>query len=349
MLYQPLQLRNLELPNRWVMSPMCMYSCENGVVNDFHFTHYVSRAQGGIGLIIVEATGVQPEGRISHGCVGIWNDEQAKALSKIVTYIKENTATKMGIQLAHAGRKASTENGIQLSLAQNGWETVAPSPIPYHEEERIPHELTISEIKNLVKSFQSAAKRAVDAGFDVIEIHAAHGYLLHEFLSPLSNQRKDEYGGSLENRSRFLLEVVDAINEVLDENHPLFVRISATEYAENGWDINESILLAQQLKDRNVDLVDVSTGGNIHGAKIHLESGYQVPFAEKIKNEADIPTGAVGLITSGEQAEEILQSHKADLIFLGRLLLRNPYFPLQHAMDQKETIFMPHQYLRGKI
>ena len=349
MLYQPFKLRNLELPNRWVMSPMCMYSCKEGVVNDFHFAHYVSRAQGGVGLIIVEATGVEPQGRISNGCVGLWNNEQEEALSKIVHYIKENTSTKMGIQLAHAGRKASTQDGIQLSLDQNGWETVAPSPIPYLESERIPHELTVQEIKDIIVKFQSAAKRAINAGFDVIEIHAAHGYLLHEFLSPITNQRTDHYGGCLENRSRFLLEVIDAINEVLDENHPLIVRISATEYAENGWDIHESIMLAKKLKEKNVDLIDVSTGGNIHGVRIPIGPGYQVEFAEKIKNNADIPTGAVGLITTGHQAEEILQKNQADLIFLGRVLLRNPYLPLQYGMEENKDAYIPHQYLRAKI
>ena len=319
------------------------------MVNDFHFTHYVSRAQGGVGLIIVEATGVEPQGRISNGCVGLWNNEQEEALSKIVHYIKENTSTKMGIQLAHAGRKASTQDGIQLSLDQNGWETVAPSPIPYLESERIPHELTVQEIKDIIVKFQSAAKRAINAGFDVIEIHAAHGYLLHEFLSPITNQRTDHYGGCLENRSRFLLEVIDAINEVLDENHPLIVRISATEYAENGWDIHESIMLAKKLKEKNVDLIDVSTGGNIHGVRIPIGPGYQVEFAEKIKNNADIPTGAVGLITTGHQAEEILQKNQADLIFLGRVLLRNPYLPLQYGMEENKDAYIPHQYLRAKI
>ena len=251
---------------------MCMYSAENGVPNDFHFVHYGSRAQGGTGLIIVEATGVVPEGRITNKCTGIWNDEQVEAFQKIVKFVHENSESKIGIQLAHAGRKASTWNGKQISL-EEGWETVAPSPIPYHQSERIPHVLSTEEIKSLVQSFKIAAKRSIDAGFDLVEIHAAHGYLVHQFLSPLSNIRTDEYGGSFENRIRFLLEIVDAVNEVLDENHPLFVRISATDYAENGWDLKQSVELAKILKTKNVDLIDVSSGGNIHGAKITLFDG----------------------------------------------------------------------------
>ena len=347
MLYQPLQLRNVELSNRWVMSPMCMYSAVDGVANDFHFIHYTSRAQGGVGLIIVEATGVNPAGRISNGCLGIWNDEQIAPLKKINDYIHQNTDTKTGIQLAHSGRKGSTKNNLQISL-EEGWETIAPSPIPFQEGERIPHVLTIDEIKNLVEEFKNAAVRSIQAGFDVIEIHAAHGYLFHEFLSPLSNSRTDEYGGTFENRSRFLIEVVDAINSVLDEKHPLFVRISATEYAENGWDIEESVQLAKLLKEKNVDLIDVSTGGNIHGAKITLFDGYQTPHSDRIKSETQIKTGAVGLITTGKFAEEILNENKADLIFVGRELLRNPYLPIQYAMEIKENCAFPQQYARGK-
>lgn len=347
MLYTPIQFRNLEIKNRWVMSPMCMYSSEEGVAKDFHLLHYGSRAQGGTGLLIVEATGVVPEGRITNRCMGIWNDEQAEALSKIVKVVHENSESKIGIQLAHAGRKASTWNGKQTSL-EEGWETVAPSPIPYEETERIPHELTNEEIKNLVQSFRDAAVRAISAGFDLIEIHAAHGYLLHQFLSPLSNQRKDEYGGSFENRIRFLVEVVDAVNEVLDENHPLFVRISGTEYAKNGWDIEESIKLSKILKEHHVDLIDVSSGGNIHGAKINLFDGYQVPLAEAIRKKAEIPTGAVGLIKTAKQAEEILQNKQADLIFVAREILRNPYLPVRGSFKNNDNCFFPPQYERAK-
>ena len=347
-LYSPLKFRNLEIKNRWVMSPMCMYSSENGFANDFHFVHYASRAQGGTGLIIVEATGILPEGRITNKCMGIWNDAQAESLKKIVRFIHENTETKVGIQLAHAGRKASTWNEKQISL-EEGWETVAPSKIPYGEGERIPHELSVSEIKNLIKSFKDAAKRAIDAGFDVIEIHAAHGYLIHQFMSPLSNVRTDEYGGNFENRIRFLLEIIDEVNEILDENHPLFVRISGTEYTENGWGIEDSVKLAEILKTKNVDLIDVSSGGNIQGAKITLFDGYQVPLAAEIKKQTGMKTGAVGLIKTAEMAEEILQNEEADLIFVAREILRNPYLAIENSFKNQEDCFFPHQYKRARI
>lgn len=329
------------------MSPMCMYSCENGVANDFHLLHYGSRAQGGIGLIIVEATGVVPEGRITNKCMGIWNDEQAEALSKIVKIVHENSESKIGIQLAHAGRKASTWNGKQISL-EEGWETVAPSPVPYEESERIPHELTVEEIKDLVQRFKEAAVRAIHADFDLIEIHAAHGYLIHQFLSPLSNTRTDEYGGSFENRIRFLLEIVEAVNEVLDDDHPLFVRISGTEYAPNGWNIKDSVALAKILKENNVDLIDVSSGGNIHGVKISLFDGYQVPLAAAVKKDAGIATGAVGLIKTAKQAEEILQNEQADLIFVAREILRNPYLPVRGSFKNNDNCFFPPQYERAR-
>jgi NADPH2 dehydrogenase len=348
MLYTPIKFRNVELKNRWVMSPMCMYSCENGLANDFHYVHYGSRAQGGTGLIMVEATGVEPRGRITNYCMGIWNDEQAAKLQKIVEFIHKNSDSKIGIQIAHAGRKGSTWENKQISL-EEGWETIAPSPIPYHPSERIPHELSVEEIIELVQNFKDAARRAVDAGFDVIEIHGAHGYLVHQFLSPLSNTRTDEYGGSFENRSRFLLEIVDAVNEELNENVALFVRISGTEYAENGWNVNDSVELAKILKNHSVDLIDVSSGGNIHGAKISVFEGYQVPFSSQVRNEADVKTGAVGLITKVEQAEEILQKGDADLIFVAREILRNPYIAVQGSFEMKEDSFFPHQYLRAKI
>ncbi len=348
MLYAPIKFRNVELANRWVMSPMCMYSCENGLANDFHHVHYGSRAQGGTGLIIVEATGVEPRGRITNHCMGIWNDEQAEKLQKIVEFVHKNSDSKIGIQLAHAGRKGSTWENKQISL-EEGWETVAPSPIPYHPSERIPHVLSVEEIKDLIKNFKDAAKRAVAAGFDVIEIHGAHGYLVHQFLSPLSNIRTDEYGGSFENRSRFLMEIVDAVNEELNENVALFVRISGTEYAENGWDIEDSVKLAKELKNHSVDLIDVSSGGNIHGAKISVYEGYQVPFSSDVRNQADVKTGAVGLITKVEQAEEILEKGDADLIFVAREILRNPYIAVQGSFEMNEDNFFPHQYLRAKI
>lgn len=348
MLYSPIKFRNVELKNRWVMSPMCMYSCENGLANDFHFVHYGSRAQGGTGLLIVEATGVEPRGRITNHCMGIWNDEQAEKLKKIVQFVHQHSESKIGIQLAHAGRKASTWNNVQISL-EDGWETLAPSAIPYQHGERIPHELTIEEIKQQVQNFKEAARRSVKAGFDVIEIHAAHGYLIHQFLSPLSNIRNDEYGGSFENRIRFLIEIVDAVNEELNENVALFVRISGTEYAENGWNIDDSVKLAQVLKNHEVDLIDVSSGGNIHGAKISVFDGYQVSFSSAVKNQANVQTGAVGLITTSKQAEEILQNREADLIFVAREILRNPYLAVHGSFEIKEDCFFPHQYLRAKI
>ncbi len=337
------------LKNRIVMSPMCMYSAEDGVANDFHFVHYGSRAQGGVGLVITEATAVEPRGRITNKCLGIWNNEQALALKKIVDFVHQNSESKIGIQLAHAGRKGSisAETNQQMSLEQ-GWEPIAPSAIPFHHSERIPHELAIEEIKNLVDDFRKATKRAVDAGFDVIEIHAAHGYLIHQFLSPLSNTRTDSYGGNPENRARLLMEIVDAVNAEISENQALFVRISGSEYAENGWEISDSIEIAKVLKTKNVDLIDVSSGGNINGVIIPLKPGYQVPLAEAVKKNAEIRTGAVGLITSSEQAEEILQNEQADLIFLAREILRNPYFAVQSSWKNGNDCFYPHQYLRAK-
>ncbi|MFC4686707.1 NADPH dehydrogenase NamA [Epilithonimonas pallida] len=348
-LFTPITFRNVELKNRIVMSPMCMYSAEEGVANDFHFVHYGSRAQGGAGLIIVEATGVEPRGRITNKCLGIWNDEQALALKKIVDFVHQNSESKIGIQLAHAGRKGSVsaETNRQMSL-EEGWETIAPSPIPFHHSERIPHELSVEEIKALVEDFRKAAKRAVEAGFDVLEIHGAHGYLIHQFLSPLSNTRTDEYGGSFENRARFLMEIVDAVNSEITEKQALFVRISGTEYAENGWEITDSVELSKTLKDKNVDLIDVSSGGNINGVTIPLRPGYQVPLAEDVKKNAEIQTGAVGLITSAEQAEQILQNGQGDLIFLAREILRNPYFAVQSSWESGDDCFYPHQYLRAK-
>lgn len=348
MLYTPVTFRNVELKNRWVMSPMCMYSSEDGLPNDFHFVHYGSRAQGGAGLLIVEATGVEPRGRITNHCMGIWNDQQAKQLQRIVEFVHKHSESKIGIQLSHSGRKGSTWNTKQISV-EEGWETIAPSPIPYHPTERIPHVLTLEEIKEQVLNFREAARKAVGAGFDVIEIHAAHGYLIHQFLSPLSNIRTDEYGGSFENRIRFLVEIVDAVNEELNDNVALFVRISGTEYAENGWEITDSVELAKILKNHSVDLVDVSSGGNIHGVKIPLFDGYQVPLASQVRNEAGVKTGAVGLIKKVSHAEEILQKGDADLIFIAREMLRNPYLAVQGSFEMNEECFFPHQYLRAKI
>ncbi len=346
-LFEPIKFRNIELKNRVVMSPMCMYSAEDGMANEFHYVHYGSRAQGGVGLIITEATAVEPRGRITNKCLGIWNDEQALALKKIVDFVHHNSESKIGIQLAHAGRKGSTWENRQISI-QEGWETIAPSPIPFHHSERIPHVLTVEEIKELVEDFRKAAKRSAEAGFDVIEIHAAHGYLIHQFLSPLSNTRTDDYGGNAENRARFLMEIVEAVNSQITENIALFVRISGTEYAENGWDISDSVELSKVLKTKNVDLIDVSSGGNISGAVIPLKPGYQVPLSDEVRKNADIRTGAVGLITSAAHAEEILENGQGDLIFIAREILRNPYFAVQATWENDAENFYPHQYLRAK-
>lgn len=346
MLYTQIQFKGLVLKNRLVMSPMCMYSAENGVATDFHKVHYGSRAQGGVGLIIVEATGVEPRGRITNKCLGLWNEQQSEALKEIVSFVHNNSDTKIGIQLAHAGRKGSTFNNIQTSI-EEGWETIAPSPIAYKDGERIPKELSIYEINEIVESFVFSAQLAIKSGFDVLEIHAAHGYLVHQFLSPISNVRKDHYGGSFENRIRFLLQIIDGVNRVLPDNMPLFVRVSATDYAEEGWDLAETIELSKVLKQKNVDLIDVSSGGNYSGAKISLFDGYQVQFSEKIRKKAAISTGAVGLIKTSEQANVILKNQQSDLIFIGRELLRNPYLAITEALKDNEKCSIPHQYERG--
>ncbi len=348
-LFSPLQIRNVTLGNRIVMSPMCQYSAKEGFANDWHLTHLGSRAVGGTGLILAEAAAVVPEGRITPGDIGLWSDEHISGLRRIVSFIHDNNSVA-GIQLAHAGRKASCaiplEGGKQLDEKQGGWQTVAPSAIPFMPEERAPMALDREGIKNIVTSFKAAAVRANAAGFRVVEIHAAHGYLLQEFLSPLSNRRADEYGGSFQNRIRLLAEVVDGVRSVWPEGNPLFVRISSTEWTEGGWTPEESVMLADILKDRGVDLIDCSSGGNIHDAKIPLGPGFQVPFSETVR-KTGILTGAVGLITSARQAETILNEGKADLIFMGRELLRNPYFPLFAAMELEDDLNWPVQYLRA--
>ncbi len=346
-LFQPLQIKSLVLPNRWVMSPMCMYTAFEGVANDFHLVHYGTRAQGGVGLIMIEATGVEPRGRITTKCLGLWNEEQELAIKKITDFVHQQSTAKIGIQLAHAGRKASTWEGKQITVEQGAWQAVAPSAIAYQPGDKEPTALSIDEIKSIINHFRLSAQRAVRAGCDVVEIHAAHGYLIHQFLSPLSNIRHDEYGGSFENRIRFLIEIVDAVQQELKHSTPLFVRISATEYASDGWDIGDSIALSKVLKTHQVDLIDVSSGGNIHGARISLFTAYQVPYAAAIKDQATILTGAVGLIETAEVAESILQDNKADLIFMARALLRNPYLPAQSSFETKDYCFFPGQYVRA--
>jgi len=350
-LLTPFAIKSVTLRNRIVISPMCQYSARDGFANDWHLVHLGSRAVGGAGLIIQEATAISPEGRISLGDLGLWNDEQKEKLKSIVSFVHAQGGA-IGIQLAHAGRKASHaipwQGGKQLSIQSGGWQSVAPSAIPFLEDTQAPEALTDEGIKKVINDFKTATARALDVGYDVLEIHAAHGYLLHEFLSPLTNNRNDLYGGSFENRIRLLLEIVKSVQEIWPEQKPLFVRISASDWAEGGWNIDESVALAKILKQEGVDVMDCSSGGAVAHQKISLGPGYQVPFAERIKKEANIITGAVGLITTAEQAEEILATGKADLILIARESLRNPYFPFQAAAQLGEDIAWPNQYVRAK-
>lgn len=335
-LFSPLTIKGVTLKNRIVMAPMCMYSSHNedGHVQNWHRTHYTSRAVGQVGLIIVEATAVTPQGRISPQDLGIWSDEHIDGFKELVNLMKENGA-KTGIQLAHAGRKAVLEGDI-----------IAPSAIAFNEKSKTPKEMTVTDIDETVEAFRKGAERAAKAGFDVIEIHGAHGYLINEFLSPLSNKKTDKYGGSAENRYRLLREVIDAVKSVW--SGPLFVRVSAHDYHEEGLTPEDYIVFAEWMKEQGVDLVDVSSGAVVP-AHIHVYPGYQVKYSETIKNGACIPTGAVGLITTGIQAEEILQNDRADLVFLARELLRDPYWPRTAAKELGVTIEGPKQYERGWV
>ena len=349
-LFSPIKIKDTTLKNRIVISPMCQYSSTDGFANDWHLVHLGSRASGGAGLIIQEATAVAPEGRISPEDLGIWKDEHIEKLKAITAFIKSQNAVP-GIQLAHAGRKASVtspwKRNKKLDASQGGWQTVAPSAIGYHDDET-PVALDKNAIQQLISDFKTATRRAVQAGYEVLEIHAAHGYLNHQFLSPLSNTRTDEYGGSFENRIRFTIEVLEAVQTEWPANLPLFVRISATDWAEGGWNIEESIALSKILKEKGVDLIDVSSGGAVSHQKIPLEPGYQVPFAKKIKKETGILTGAVGLITEAHQAEEILTSGKADLVLFARESLRNPNLALDFAKALATDVPWPPQYERAK-
>lgn len=349
-LFSPLTIKKATFKNRIVMSPMCQYSATDGFSNDWHLVHLGSRAAGGSGLIISEATAVSPEGRISPGDLGLWSDDHIEGLKRIVSFVHQHGSVA-GIQLAHAGRKASTaipwKGKGQLDENSGGWQTVAPSGLPFMQGDRIPEALSKEGILKVVSDFKAAAGRTLVAGFDVIEIHSAHGYLLHEFLSPLSNQRNDEYGGSFENRIRLLLQVIDAIRSVWPSENPLFVRISATDWKEGGWTLEESVRLAFILKDKGVDLIDCSSGGNVYNATIPVGPGYQVPISAEVR-KTGILTGTVGLITTARQAELILQEEKADLILFARELLRNPYFPLAAARELGVDIKWPEQYLRAK-
>lgn len=351
LLFSPITIKNISLKNRIVVSPMCQYSAVDGFASDWHIVHLGSRAVGGAGLIIQEATSVSPEGRISPGDLGIWSDDHLPMLKRITDFIHENGSIA-GIQLAHAGRKASFDapwKGSKcLTEEEGGWIPFAPSAIPFNETDTVPHELTIEDIEQLKEDFRSATERSIAAGYKVIELHAAHGYLIHQFFSPLSNKRTDQYGGSFENRIRFLLETLEAVQEVWPSENPLFVRISATDWAEGGWTPEESVELAKILKNKGVDLIDCSSGGLVPYQKIPVFAGYQVQFADAVKSGAGMLTAAVGLITEPQQAEDILQESKADLIFLARELLRDPYFPLHAATALNEDIKWPDQYDRAK-
>ena len=350
MLFEPLVLGDVTLRNRIAISPMCEYSAIDGVPNDWHLVHLGSRAVGGAGLVFTEATAVSPEGRISPADTGIWNDAQQAAWTRIADFISAQGAVP-GIQLAHAGRKASTDvswqGGKPLDDAHGGWMPVGPSAIPFADGYATPRALDAAGIRNVVEDFVAATVRSRDAGFRVIELHAAHGYLLHEFLSPLSNQRDDEYGGSLANRSRLLREIVCAVRVEWPAPKPLVVRVSATDWVDGGWDIEACVSLAGWLKEDGVDLIDCSSGGNVPHADSPVAPGYQVPFASRIRREAGIATGAVGLITTGEQAEAILVEGDADLILIARESLRDPYFPRRAAVALGVDIDAPVQYRRS--
>ena len=349
-LFDPITLRGVEFSNRIWVSPMCQYSAVNGVVGAWHMAHLGAFATGGTGLIIAEATGVVPEGRISIGCPGLYTDEQVAAWKTIVDFA-HSQGTKMAIQLAHAGRKGAAalpwSDHRMATEAEGGWQAVAPSAIPF-EGYPEPRALSVDEIHELVKAWANAARNAVKAGFDAVEIHAAHGYLLHEFYSPLSNTRTDEYGGSYENRVRFLKEVTAAVRAAIPETMPLFVRISASDWTPGGWTVEESVVLAGELEQLGVDLLDVSSGGNVHNAVIAVGPGYQVQFADAVKHGSKIVTSTVGMITDAHQANEIVQSGKADVVMMAREFLRNPRWPLLAASELGAEVKWPVQLERGK-
>jgi len=350
-LFSPLRIRELDIRNRIFVSPMCQYSATDGMPGPWHAVHLGSRAVGGAGLVMVEATAVSPAGRITPYCTGLWSDAQRDAFAPIARFIREQGAVP-AIQLAHAGRKASTDapwrGGGPLSREQNGWQPLSPGSIPFTPKHAVPHALTAVEIDMLITAFADSARRARVAGFDVVEVHAAHGYLLHEFLSPLTNRRTDDYGGSLENRMRLPLEVVRAVRQIWPAQLPVFVRLSASDWMEGGWDLAQSIELSRQLKALGVDLVDCSSGGLTTDASIPVAPGFQVPFAEAIRREAGIATGAVGLITEARQAEAIVSAGQADAVLLARAMLRDPYWALHAARELNVDIPWPNQYLRAK-
>jgi 2,4-dienoyl-CoA reductase-like NADH-dependent reductase (Old Yellow Enzyme family) len=373
-LFTPMTLRGVTFKNRIFLSPMDIYSAEDGKPNNWHLAHYGARATGGASCIIQEATAVLPEGRITLGDLGMWDDAHIAAFRPLVQFIKEQGCVP-GVQLAHAGRKASTsvpwKGEGYIGADKGGWNIVGPSAVPFDDKSPTPRELSEKDIQGVVAAFAKAAERCLAAGYEVIELHAAHGYLMHEFLSPLSNKRADKYGGSLENRMRFVCEVAAAVRKAWPEKFPLFARISATDWVEKGgpgfakatpglgnlsgeasgvagWDVSQSVALCAKLKEIGVDLIDVSTGGLITGVKIPSGPGYQVPFAEAVKQGVQIPVGTVGKITNAEQAEQIISNHQADAVILGREMLRDPYWPLHAAKVLGEDIAWPKQYERGK-
>lgn len=351
-LFTPLRIRDVELRSRIMVSPMCQYSSQDGLANDWHLVHLGSRAVGGAALVMVEATAVTPEGRISPMDMGLWNDAQIAPLQRIFSFMSAQGAVP-AIQLAHAGRKASTavpwKGGHPLSREEGGWSPIAgPSRLPFTEKHQVPEAITPQQIAAIAGSFAEAARRAIAAGARVVEIHAAHGYLLNSFLSPLSNQRVDEYGGSFVNRTRILREVVAAVRQVWPEKYPLFLRISASDWTEGGWTADESVDLARMLKTEGVDVFDCSSGGNIATAKIPLGPGYQVPFAEKLRREAGVMTAAVGMITEPKQADQIIRTGQADLVVMAREFLRDPYWPLHAARTLGHDLPWPPQYERAK-
>jgi 2,4-dienoyl-CoA reductase-like NADH-dependent reductase (Old Yellow Enzyme family) len=350
-LFSPIQLRGVTLRNRVIVSPMCEYSSRDGLANDWHAVHLGSRAVGGAGAVLTEASAVTADGRISSEDLGIYSDDHVEPLARIFRFV-EDQGSVPGMQLAHAGRKASTappfKGGAPVSPADGGWEPIwAPSAIPFREGWQVPRAMRVADIDEVVHAFAAAARRLLAAGGRIAEVHAAHGYLLHEFLSPLSNHRDDQYGGSFENRTRIVRDVVEAIRRVWPERLPLWVRISATDWTDGGWAIEDSIALAAQLKDRGVDLIDCSSGGNVPAATIPIGPGYQVPFAERIRRETGIMTGAVGLITEPVQAEQIVKSGQADVVLLARQLLRDPYWPIHAARTLGDPAPVPLQYLRA--
>lgn len=351
-LFEPIELREVRARNRIMISPMCQYCAENAVPSDWHFVHLASRAVGGAGIVMTEATAVEPAGRITPFDIGLWSEEQESALSRIASVIKDHSALP-GIQLAHAGRKASHarpwEDRLSLSPEEGGWEVVGPSPIPWNANDLIPRELSADEIALLTEKFRAAANRALRAGFLVLELHAAHGYLFHSFLSPLTNHRRDAYGGDFDGRSKFLRETVEAVRDVWPESLPLFVRLSVTDWAEGGWGLADSIRLAKRLSSMGVDAIDCSSGGAVPEGQMSTHTGYQVPLSDSVRREAQVKTVAVGLISEPALANEIVSNGRADIVAIGRLALWDPYWPYHAAKVLKAEIELPKQYARANI